>query len=70
MVRLGREVPELPVQVLFSDIKLRVLATFAPRQVQHEMRGTDSARLAVGRSEITVTGKPAVREGLHGRIAV
>ena len=29
MVRLGREVPELPAEVLFSDIELRVLATFA-----------------------------------------
>ena len=29
MARLGREVPELPAQVLFSDIELRVLATFA-----------------------------------------
>ena len=29
MVRLGREVPELPAEVLFSDIELRVLVTFA-----------------------------------------
>ena len=29
MVRLGREVPELPAEVLFSDIELRVLTTFA-----------------------------------------
>ena len=29
MVRLGREVPELPAEVLFSGIELRVLATFA-----------------------------------------
>ena len=29
MVRLGREVPELPAEVLFCDIELRVLATFA-----------------------------------------
>ena len=29
MVRLGREVPELPAEVLFSDTELRVLATFA-----------------------------------------
>ena len=29
MVRLGRDVPELPAEVLFSDIELRVLATFA-----------------------------------------
>lgn len=29
MVRLGREVPELPVEVLFSDIEPRVLGTFA-----------------------------------------
>ena len=29
MVRLGREVPELPAEVVFSDIELRVLATFA-----------------------------------------
>ena len=29
MVRLGREVPELPAQVLFCDTELRVLATFA-----------------------------------------
>ena len=29
MVRLGREVPERPAEVLFSDIELRVLATFA-----------------------------------------
>ena len=28
MVPLGREVPELPAEVLFSDIELRVLATF------------------------------------------
>ena len=30
MVRLGREVPELPSELLFSDGELRVLATFAP----------------------------------------
>ena len=29
MVRLGREVPELPGELLFSDAELRVLATFA-----------------------------------------
>ena len=29
MVRLGREVPELPSELLFSDGELRVLATFA-----------------------------------------
>ena len=29
MVRLGREVPKLPAEVLFSDTELRVLATFA-----------------------------------------
>ena len=29
MVRLGREVPELPAELLFSDAELRVLATFA-----------------------------------------
>ena len=29
MVRLGREVPELPAEVLFSDTELRVLTTFA-----------------------------------------
>ena len=29
MARLGREVPELPAEVLFSDLELRVLATFA-----------------------------------------
>ena len=29
MTRLGREVPELPAEVLFSDLELRVLATFA-----------------------------------------
>ena len=29
MVRLGREVPELPGELLFSDGELRVLATFA-----------------------------------------
>ena len=29
MVRLGREVPELPAELLFSDVELRVLATFA-----------------------------------------
>ena len=29
MVRLGREVPELPGELLFSDTELRVLATFA-----------------------------------------
>ena len=29
MVRLGREVPELPAELLFSDIELRVLTTFA-----------------------------------------
>ena len=29
MVRLGREVPELPAEVLLSDIELRVLTTFA-----------------------------------------
>ena len=29
MVRLGREVPELPAEIVFSDIELRVLATFA-----------------------------------------
>ena len=29
MVRLGREVPELPAEVLFCDTELRVLATFA-----------------------------------------
>lgn len=29
MVRLGREVPELPAGVLFSDTELRVLTTFA-----------------------------------------
>ena len=29
MVRLGREVPELPAELLFSDIELRVIATFA-----------------------------------------
>ena len=29
MVRLGREVPELPAEVVFSDVELRVLATFA-----------------------------------------
>ena len=29
MVRLGREVPELPAELLFSDLELRVLATFA-----------------------------------------
>ena len=29
MVRLGREVPELPAELLFSDIELRVLSTFA-----------------------------------------
>ena len=29
MVRLGREVPELPAEVLFSDIELRVLTTFS-----------------------------------------
>ena len=29
MVRLGREVPELPAELLFSDTELRVLAAFA-----------------------------------------
>ena len=29
MLRLGRETPELPPELLFSDIELRVLATFA-----------------------------------------
>ena len=29
MVRLGREVPELPAELLFSDLELRVLASFA-----------------------------------------
>ncbi len=29
MLRLGREMPELPPELLFSDIELRVLATFA-----------------------------------------
>ena len=29
MVRLGREVPELPAELLLSDIELRVLTTFA-----------------------------------------
>lgn len=29
MLRLGREVPELPAGLLFSDLELRVLATFA-----------------------------------------
>ena len=29
MVQLGREVPELPGELLFSDGELRVLATFA-----------------------------------------
>ena len=29
MLRLGREVPELPAELLFSDTELRVLAVFA-----------------------------------------
>ena len=29
MLRLGREVPELPAELLFSDLELRVLASFA-----------------------------------------
>ena len=29
MVRLGREVPQLPAEVLFSELELRVLTTFA-----------------------------------------
>ena len=34
MVRLGREVPELPAELLFSDIELGVLPTFArPRSL-------------------------------------
>jgi len=29
MLHLGREVPELPADILFSDLELRVLGTFA-----------------------------------------
>jgi hypothetical protein len=31
MTLLGRETPELPAEVLFSDIELRVLRTFAKK---------------------------------------
>ncbi len=34
MLHLGREVPELPANILFSDLELRVLATFARSQRQ------------------------------------
>ena len=48
MTRLGREVPELPAEVLFSDLELRVLATFARSRnlavPQHLGQGRGAAR--------------------------
>ena len=38
MLRLGREMPELPPELLFSDIELRVLATFAARASSNRPR--------------------------------
>ena len=46
MVRLGREVPELPSELLFSDGELRVLATFArSRKLPHPERLGDAVAL-------------------------
>ena len=46
MVRLGREVPELPSELLFSDGELRVLATFArSRELPHPERLGDAVGL-------------------------
>ena len=46
MVRLGREVPELPSELLFSDGELRVLATFArSRELPHPERLGDAVAL-------------------------
>ena len=46
MVRLGREVPELPSELLFSDGELRVLATFArPRELPPPERLGDAVGL-------------------------
>ena len=61
MVRLGREVPELPSELLFSDGELRVLATFArSRKLPPPERLGDAVGL-VARLGGWLAGVPATR---------
>ena len=43
MARLGRELPDLPPEILFSDVELRVLAIFAKSRRKHAPKSLGEA---------------------------
>ena len=62
MIRLGREVPELPAELLFSDTELRVLAAIArkDRFAAPDNLGTAVLASADGSPDARAT-RPALR---------
>ena len=63
MTRLGREVPELPAELLFSDTELRVLAAIARKDRFAAPDNLGTAVLASADGSPDARARPARRSG-------